>query len=67
MTSTEMVQRGPFWGGIRTKAQAPRAENGCISAQHYLVEDATGETVEFPTMALSRSPFIRFGASTWIY
>lgn len=30
-------------------------------------EDATGVTVQFPTMALSRSPLIRFGTSTWTY
>src|SRR6267143_890736 len=31
------------------------------------VEHATGETVQFPTMALSLSPLIRFGTSTWTY
>jgi uncharacterized protein YecE (DUF72 family) len=41
--------------------------NGCISAHPDLVEDAPGETVQFPTMALSLSPLIRFGTSTWTY
>lgn len=30
-------------------------------------EDATGVTVQFPTMALSLPPLIRFGTSTWTY
>jgi len=37
---------------------------GCSSD---FVEDVTGETVQFPTMALSLSPLIRFGTSTWTY
>jgi len=30
-------------------------------------EDATGVTVQFLSMALSLSPLIRFGTSTWTY
>src|SRR5438445_7116776 len=41
--------------------------NGCISAHLDLVEDAPGETVQSLSMALSLSPLIRFGTSTWTY
>jgi len=47
--------------------QGLQAGNGCISAHPDLVEDATGETVQFPPMARSLSPLIRFGTSTWTY
>jgi uncharacterized protein YecE (DUF72 family) len=55
----------PILGG------SPRRRKSClsegISVHPDLVEDVTEETVQFPTMALSLSPLIRFGTSTWTY
>ncbi len=42
----------------------PQAGTGCISAHTDFIEDTTGETVQFPIMALSLSPLIRLGTSS---
>src|SRR4249920_681116 len=34
--------------GMQMTAQGPNCENGCISAHPDILEDATGETIQFP-------------------
>jgi len=43
---------------------AAAAGGSCVLAHPDLVEDITGETVQFVIMAVSLSPLIRFGASS---
>jgi hypothetical protein len=55
---------GASQGGRPIVRASERRRKGCIPD---LVEDGTGETVQFPVMALSLFPLVRFGTSTWTY